>query len=543
MTDPYLRLEGLSYVLPDGRSLFSDLDETFDQRPTGLVGRNGAGKSVLAQILAGQLPPTRGRCLRSGSVRYLAQQVAPPAGATVASLAGVRHTLDALARIEAGSCAPEDFDAVGSGWDVRQRLQQALDRNGLGHLDAAATADTLSGGEAMRVALVGAMLSDADFLILDEPSNHLDRPARRALIDQLQQWPRGLLVLSHDRALLDTLPRIVELSSLGLRSYGGDYTFYAQCKADERQHATDQLAQRKRERKREQRSMVDQRERQARRQARGNREGKTSNQAKILLGGQKARSEVSAGKLRQQQAASQADLDERVREAARQVEDAAHITLHGVPVARLAQVAQAAHRRVAELDAVALPFVPGATRSVSLTVTGRQRVGVVGPNGCGKSTLLKTLAGELAPLAGTCRRSAETVYLDQQLANLDPEQSVLAQMRAANGTATEANLRMLLAHLGLDAQKIAAPSGALSGGERLKAALACTLYADPPPQLLLLDEPSNHLDLPSAQALEAMLRGYQGALVVVSHDDAFMDGLALTDRLVATDEGWRLDAW
>ncbi|PLQ01219.1 ABC-F family ATP-binding cassette domain-containing protein [Cupriavidus pauculus] len=540
MTDPYLRLEGLSYVLPDGRTLFSDLDEIFDRRPTGLVGRNGAGKSVLAQILAGQLLPTRGRCLRFGSVCYLAQQVSPPGDATVAGLAGVQHTLDALARIEAGSSAPEDFDAVGAGWDVRQRLQQALERSGLGHLDPATTADTLSGGEAMRVALVGAMLSDADFLILDEPSNHLDRPARWALIEQLQQWPRGLLVLSHDRALLDTMPRIVELSSLGLRSYGGNYTFYAQCKTDEQQHAIGQLEQRKLERKREQRSMVDQRERQARRHARGNREGKTSNQAKILLGGQKARSEVSAGKLRQQQAASQTDLDQRVRNAAQQVEDAAHITLHGVPVA---QVGQVAHRRVAELDAVALPFVSGATRSVSLIVTGKQRVGVVGPNGCGKSTLLKTLAGQLAPLAGACRRSAETIYLDQQLANVDPAQSVLAQMQAANGTATEANLRMLLAHLGLDAQKIAAPSGALSGGEQLKAALACTLYADPPPQLLLLDEPSNHLDLPSAQALEAMLRGYKGALIVVSHDDAFLDGLALTDRLLATDEGWQLDAW
>lgn len=537
MTDTCLRLEGLSYVLPDGRTLFSDLDETFDHRPTGLVGRNGVGKSVLAQILAGQLLPTHGRCLRTGSVRYLAQQVSPPGNATVASLAGVQHTLDALTRIEAGSTAPDDFDAVGGDWDVRQRLQQALERNGLSHLDAGTTADTLSGGEAMRVALVGAMLSDADFLILDEPSNHLDRPARQALIEQLRQWPRGLLVLSHDRALLDTMQRIVELSSLGLRSYGGNYSFYAQCRTDERQHAIEQLEQRKLDRKRQQQSMRDQRERQERRQARGSREGKTANQARILLGGQKARSEVSAGKLRQQQAASQADLDQRVREAARQVEDEACITLHAVPVA------QAAHRRVAELDAVALPFVAGATRSISLVVTGQQRVGVVGPNGCGKSTLLKTLAGQLAPLAGVCRCAAETVYLDQQMANLDPERSVLTQMQAANGTAAEGNLRMMLAHLGLDAQKIIAPSGALSGGERLKAALACTLYADPPPQLLLLDEPSNHLDLPSTQALEAMLGSYQGALVVVSHDDAFMGGLALTDRLLATDAGWQLDAW
>ena len=132
---------------------------------------------------------------------------------------------------------------------------------------------------------------------------------------------------------------------------------------------------------------------------------------------------------------------------------------------------------------------------------------------------------------------------NQQLASLDPRRTVLEQMLAANRVATEGDLRMRLAHLGLDHRKIAAPGGSLSGGERLKAALACVLYADPPPHLLLLDEPSNHLDLPSVQALEAMLRGYRGALVVVSHDDAFMDSLGLTDRLVATGQGWRIEPW
>ncbi|MFJ4291805.1 ATP-binding cassette domain-containing protein [Cupriavidus sp. NPDC089707] len=190
-----------------------------------------------------------------------------------------------------------------------------------------------------------------------------------------------------------------------------------------------------------------------------------------------------------------------------------------------------------------LPFVPAATRHISLTLTGQQRVGVVGPNGSGKSTLLKVLARQLQPLAGKCRMSVEGIYLDQRLASLDPRRTVLEQMLAANGMAAEGDLRMRLAHLGLDNRKIAARSGSLSGGERLKAALACVLYADPPPHLLLLDEPSNHLDLPSVQALETMLRGYQGALMVVSHDDAFMTRLGLTERLVATEQGWRTEPW
>ncbi|PJM71252.1 ABC-F family ATP-binding cassette domain-containing protein [Achromobacter ruhlandii] len=533
MTTPYLTLEGVSYLLPDGSPLFSGLDETFDTRPTGLVGRNGAGKTVLARILAGQLSPSSGRCLRSGSVFYLAQQVSPPPGATVASLAGVQATLEALTRIEAGSSAPEDFECVGDRWDIRQRLHHALERDGLGHLDAATPASSLSGGEAMRVALASAMLSEADFLILDEPTNHLDRRNRDALIEQLRHWPRGLLVISHDRHLLDTLARIVELSSLGLRGYGGNYSAYAASKAQERANALEQLEHRKLERRRVAQAMQAQRER----QARGQRHGKQANQARILLDRQKGRSEDSAGRLKQQHAVAHERLAQSVREAAAQVEKDTAISLHALPVAQPAQ------RRVAQLDDVTLPFIAAPTRHVSLLLGGQQRVAVTGPNGCGKSTLLKVLAGQLAPLSGERTAAPESVYLDQRLAGLASERPVLEQLRAANTDLDEGELRTRLAHLGLDARKILAPSGSLSGGERLKAALACALYADPPPRLLLLDEPGNHLDLPSLLALESLLRGYAGTLVVVSHDEAFLDNLALTDRLRATQQGWLLEPW
>ncbi|UEQ02664.1 ATP-binding cassette domain-containing protein [Halomonas profundus] len=535
MTTTHLTLKGVSYVLQDGRPLFTDLHEQFDTRPTGLVGRNGVGKTVLAQILAGLLQPTAGYCHCPNSVHYLAQQVAQSKGASVADLAGIRTTLDALARIEAGSTAPEDFEAVDDRWDMPQRFRHELERNGLGYLEVTTPANTLSGGEAMRVALMGAMLSNADFLILDEPSNHLDRPNRQALIEQLQRWPRGLIVISHDRQLLEAMERIVELTPSGLHSYGGNYTFYAEAKAHEQQNAIDQLNRHKLERQRQERAMRKQRERQEKRQARGNRQGKEANQAKILLDGQKERSENSTGALRQKQAASRDQLNQRVREAAKQVENEAHITLHGIPVN------QATKRSLAELERVELPFVMGATRHIRLQLRGQQRIGVVGPNGCGKSTLLRVLAGQIEPLSGTCKVTSKSVYLDQRLANLEPDKTVLEQLQMANRSTTEGELRMLLAQLGLDAQKITTPSGLLSGGERLKGALACLLYADSPPQLLLLDEPNNHLDLPSAQALETLLRSYQGALVVVSHDDAFLENLALTDRLLATEQGWHLE--
>jgi ATPase subunit of ABC transporter with duplicated ATPase domains len=537
MADSCLTLDGVSFALPDGTVLFSNLTARFDTTPTGLVGRNGVGKSVLARLLAGQLQPAAGRCQRSGKVHYLAQHVGIAPEATVASLAGVEQQMNALQRIEAGSSAIEDFDSVGEGWDLPQRLQHELQQNGLGHLEPNTPAARLSGGEAMRVALLGAALAQADFLILDEPSNHLDRDSRLALVGHLQSWRGGLLVISHDRQLLAGMARIVELSSLGLRSYGGGYEFYQRCKALEREQAQQQLDQCKHARKKQQQVLREQQQRSQHRQAHGSRAAGESNQAKILLGRQKQRSQASAGKLNQQHAAALERLDAHVREAAGRLEPQAPIAVHGVDVDARAR------QRVAELQQVRLPFISTATRHISLSIGARQRVGVVGGNGCGKSTLLKVLAGQLARAAGHCQLCAHVAWLDQRLCSLQPGRSALQQLQAANPAAELSQLRTRLAQLGLDARQATAPSEHLSGGERLKAALACVLYAAPAPQLLLLDEPSNHLDLPSLQALEAMLRAYEGALVVVSHDDVFLGNIALTDRLVGDERGWRLEAW
>lgn len=532
MTQPGLTLEGVSFVLPDGRSLFTGLDAVFDHRPTGLVGRNGAGKTVLARLLAGQLAPSAGRCLRDGRVHYLAQQVTPGAGTTVADIAGVRPALDALRRIEAGSSAPADFETLDERWDIRQQLAAALERQGLDPLPPDTPARRLSGGQLMRVALAGALLSRADHLILDEPSNHLDHPGRAALLDQLTAWRGGLLVISHDRRLLDRMERIVELSAHGLRSYGGGYARYAAQRADEQAAAQDLLAHRRNERRHERQALAAQRERMARRDARGQRLGRAANQAKILLGRQRERSEQSTARLLQQHAATRERLDREVRDAAARVDGEATIVVHAPRVD-----ARASHC-VVQLEAVELPHVAAATRRITLALFGGQRVGVVGANGMGKSVLLQVLAGRWPPRSGHCRVTVASALLDQRLDVLPPDRSTIARLRERHPGADEGTLRAKLAQLGLDATRIDLPSGQLSGGERLKAALACVLYAAEPPPLLLLDEPDNHLDLPSLQALGTMLRAYAGTLVVVSHDDTLLDRLALTDRLVATPHGW-----
>ena len=525
-------LESVSYHLPDGSSLFTNLDLHIDQRRTGLVGRNGVGKSLLARLIAGHISPSTGRCTRSGTVYYLAQHVSPEPGHTVADLAGVRPVISALERIEQGSTEQADFDCIGERWGIRQQLLDQLAQNNLAHLTPSTPVSALSGGEAMLVALMGAFLSQADLLILDEPTNHLDHQHRRALHEQLLNWPNGLLVISHDRDVLEHMEVIVELSSMGLTRYGGGFSFYTQAKAEQLRAAQLQLASAKLERKRQEQALREQKERLERSQSRGHKQASDANQAKVLLGRQKERSQASSGKLRVQQDAAREQLSAQVRQAASQVEEQQAIFVYPP------QACQSAPVQIAELIDARLPQGAEHLRSINLTLTRGQRIALVGPNGCGKSTLLKVLAGQLPVVSGQARTFVTTAYLDQHLGLLKPERSVLEQLQSLNRQLNEGELRTRLAQLGLNADRINLPCNRLSGGERLKAAMACVFYAASPTQLLLLDEPANHLDLPSVQALESMLKQYSGTLVVTSHDEVFLTAIGVTHRLEASPTGW-----
>ena len=515
-----LTLDSVSLALPDGRLLFSNLNESFDQRRTGLVGRNGVGKSLLGQLLAGQREPTSGRCLRQGRIHHLHQQVIQQS-ATVADLAQAGTVIAALKRIEQGSVDPVDYDTVGERWDIREQLQVHLDRQGLGQLDWRQPARSLSGGQAMRVALIGAWLSDADYLILDEPSNHLDTEARAQLLSMIQAWDRGLLVISHDRGLLQHMARIVELSSLGLQAFGGNFNLYVTQKANQTEVPHQQLARLKLERKRNAHQLQRQREDLERHQARAGRQAKHANQAKILLDRQHERSQATAGKQRRDHRDALQALQGQVRDAACEVEQSSTIILHTPTPQRHPG------REVLAVHQLRLPH--GIRKPLCLRLCLGQRVGLVGANGTGKSTLLQVLNGTLAVPSDTVHVSGEVALLDQHCNVLPGQTTVLDHLRQANPTLAQSDLRCRLAQLGLDAGRIELPSALLSGGERLKASLAAALYRARPLDLLLLDEPSNHLDLPSLEALECMLRGFQGALVVVSHDAVLLERLALDD--------------
>lgn len=534
MTTHPLTLERVTFRLPDGRALFSDLSFTFDPIATGLVGANGVGKSVLARLLAGTLPPTSGRCHGGGRVFLLPALSGLPQG-RVADLAGVGEVLDALDRIAAGQIHDEDFNCVGERWDLREQLRLQWQRSGLpADLQPEDPAARLSGGQAMQVALSGAWASGADWLILDEPSNHLDARRRAQLRDALQRWRGGLLVISHDRELLGQMACIVELDAQGLQRFGGGYTDYVHAKAVHEAAAQAQLDHARQQHRQQQRHARELHERAQQRQSRGARSARDANQAPILLGLQKQRAQASAGRTAQLQAQRLADSAGRLRDASAGVTASAQLVAFAPPSPHASQ-------RVVRLQGLQLPH--GCRAPLDLILQRGQRLAVMGDNGSGKSTLLRVLAGQLAPRAGSCDIGVPAALLDQALATLHAGSSALATLQAACPAIPVADLRTRLALLGLDAARIERPSATLSAGERLKAALACTLYADPAPGLLLLDEPGNALDLDALHALETLLGQFTGTLVMASHDPALLQAMQPTHVLLMNETDWTLRPW
>ncbi|AVS90410.1 ABC transporter ATP-binding protein [Paracidovorax avenae] len=500
---------------------------------TGLVGDNGVGKSVLLSIAAGALQPSSGTVLCTGTLRAVGQH---PPGTTLAALAGLDRELEALQRLECGQGTAEDLLLADGRWDWPARWRQALEGAGLGHLQGDADTNHLSGGERVRVALAGAFFSQAEVLLLDEPTNHLDGEARRWLqqaLDSGRGGPRAVLLASHDRALLECADRIAELSPHGLRLYGGGWSAYAAQKAVETQAAHEALRRARVRRDGAMRELRRQQEAQARRNARGAAARRVANQSPLVLDRMKDQAEAHAGRedVRRQQARER--LQETVREAFARVGVEAAVALP------LPASAVPAGKPVLRLEGAVPPFGPRAP--LDGVWSGPVRIAVTGPNGCGKSTLLRMLAGHVPPAAGRADCLVRAVWLDQDAGGLlPPEHSVMEALALAESPLPTAELRTRLAQLGLDADRVLRPSGSLSGGERVRAALACALWGGAPAQLLLLDEPSNHLDARAVQALQEALSSFTGAMVVVSHDRHFLRALAPQVAWTWEDGRWNL---
>jgi ATPase subunit of ABC transporter with duplicated ATPase domains len=538
-------LDRLTFTWPDGSIALDAVSGSFGSGRTGLVGRNGSGKSTLLRLIAGDLDSSSGSISVGGEVAYLPQRLTLDTTRRVSELLGVASALDAVRAIESGDVDPAHFDAVGDDWDIEARAAASLGEAGLDPSFLDRSVGELSGGEAILVAIAGIRLRRAPITLLDEPTNNLDRDARMKLGDMIRSWKGTLIVVSHDIALLELMDDTAELYAHTLSVFGGPYSAWRAWLDAEQDAAKHAERDAKQALKKEKRQRIEAESKLVTRAQMGRKAFEEKRVPKIIANGRRMAAEVSAGRLRSEVAASEDAARAAREEAGRRVrsDDTMKIELPDPRISRA--------RRIVAIGDEEREWV----------IQGPERVALIGANGAGKTTLLERLVADASVgeeqqrrtdsrgssdtgahlrQRGTLRAEAHTDrigYLPQRVDGLDEERTVFENITQAAPTIPEKELRNRLARFLIRGGTTDRPVASLSGGERFRVALAKLLLADPAPHLVVLDEPTNNLDLDTVDQVVEALRAYRGAVLVVSHDDAFLSRLDLDLTLAISEEG------
>ncbi|MRH92133.1 ATP-binding cassette domain-containing protein [Nocardia sp. SYP-A9097] len=521
-THSAITLRNLTFEWPDGVLALHGVNGAFTSGHTGLVGRNGAGKSTLLRLIAGVLTPTSGRVETTGEVGYLPQTLTLDRDTTIAQLLGIASTLAALRAVEAGEVDEVLFETIGDDWDIESRADEALHEIGFSAADLDRKVGEISGGQAVLIAITGLRIQRKPITLLDEPTNNLDRETRAALAGFVDSWPGTLVVVSHDLELLEHMDATAELHGATLETFGGPYSAWRQY--IEQEQAAAQQAARTAEQalKVEKRQRIEAEIKLARRERTGKATQQNGGIPRILAGNRASKAQGSAGTMR-------TTLDAKVRAAQDVLDTAAtrvrreehiHLNLPDPDVPR--------SRRIAELR----------DGDRTIVIQGPERVALIGPNGSGKSTLIENLLDGRDPRRGTLYTD-RVGYLPQRLDGLDDQLGALENIHAVAASTPPATIRNQLARLLLRGDSAERPVSTLSGGERFRVSLARLLFADPPAQLVILDEPTNNLDIATVDQLVAALAEYRGALLVVSHDYSFLRRIGI-DTVVELDSEGRV---
>ena len=570
----HITLDHISYAHPGEPPLFTDLSAVFSAPLTGLIGDNGAGKTTLFRLILGDINPSQGIISTPPHIAYLPQDLGLSGHQHLADIFGITKILQALDALESGEYSPSLYDTRGDAWDIEERTLVALAEHGFG--PALTTTDTqarrnllmrplstFSGGQTVTAALTALLYSDPEFILLDEPTNNLDSAAKAQLFTTLEALPCPALIISHDRDLLERVNVIAELHAdrqglAHLRLFEGNYSTYRQALETEQQAAQRRVSEAKNQVRLAHREWVQAQEIISKNMSHVWKD----DQPDTILDLAKDASRQAAAKLRGLRIGKQEQAQEAYQKAQEQVRTQEKI------YAELSQQPLPAGRKVLELHRVdtqqvsretftvqQLPkvdyphFSPAeadsesqqgtsAERPEHLILSGPEHLRITGANGSGKTTLIEAIAhaGEadyLSPVEPAYRVDycIEGAYIPQRI-SLNPQLTLLQSVQRANPGVSEQHLRDQLARLLFRRESVHHKTGELSGGERFRAAVAQVLLADSVPQLLILDEPTNNLDISSVDWLVQALEAYTGALIVVSHDEDFCRRIRI-DRTLA----------
>ena len=572
----HITLDHISYAHPSQPPLFEDLSAVFSAPLTGLIGDNGCGKTTLFRLILGEIKPSQGTISTPPRIAYLPQDLGLSEHQHLADIFGITKILRALDALESGNYSPELYEIIGDNWDVEERTLATLAEYGFGPGLATDTAiphairellmrplSTFSGGQTVTAALAALLSSNPEFILLDEPTNNLDSATKNQLFTALETLPCPALIISHDRDLLERMHVIAELHAdrqglAHLRLFEGNYSTYRQALDTEQQAAQRRVTEAKNEVRSAHREWVQAQEIISKNMSRVWKD----DQPDTILALAKDASRQAAAKLRVLRVGKQ----EQAQEAYQNAQD--QVRIQEKIYAELSQQPLPTGRKVLELSRVdssqvsretftvqqptkvdSLHFSPAeannesqqgtpAERPEHLILSGPEHLRITGANGSGKTTLLEAIAHAKDPEYRSPVQPAyrvdyciEGAYIPQRI-TLDPQLTLLQSVQRANLGVSEQHLRDQLARLLFRRESVHHKTGELSGGERFRAAVAQVLLADPVPQLLMLDEPTNNLDISSVDWLVQALEAYTGALIVVSHDEDFCRRIRI-DRTLA----------
>ncbi|BDF95294.1 ATP-binding cassette domain-containing protein [Pseudoalteromonas sp. KAN5] len=520
-----LHIHNLSYQHADGHVQFKQLNFAVSEKLTAIIGANGTGKSLLAQILAKQLAATTGNVEFNGSVLLVSQQqlTAQHLEETSGSIAhqlGIAQKLAALARIEQGSCLETDFNLVNDDWLCAQYYQQQLLTLAI---DAPLTqrVGSLSGGQQRRLTLYCALQAAPDLLILDEPTNHLDHAAKQWLIAQLHAFQGHIIVVSHDRELLNQCNAIIELNNQGATYETGNYQHYSEQKALQQNALAKRINHLEKEQKKQQLQMQQNREKAQQRAAQGNKNRSTASQPKVMLDFKKNSAQASKGASERLASAKLDSLAKKQQTLKQHLPD---------NIERKLKFSQpSSNKRLLFIDKLCLPY--GCSKNpVTLQINSGDKLRIAGPNGSGKSTLLRMISESTKScLSAAIQLNSKVLYIDQHCSFLTATDN-LEKALELHCELKPQTIRHLLANIGFKGDDIYRQIHQLSGGEKMQLAMLIAAQ-NAANYLLLLDEPDNHLDLANKQHLAQNLANFTGSFILVSHDEAFVQQSSLTAQI------------
>ncbi|WP_126249266.1 ABC-F family ATP-binding cassette domain-containing protein [Chitinophaga rhizosphaerae] len=525
-----LAFQDVTYAHPNKDVLFSGLHCTVNRGDKiALIGPNGAGKSTLLRLMAGEWLPLSGSIRREGPPYYIPQHFGQFDHLTVGAALRAGDRLHALHEILAGTVTDELMAALNDDWSIEERCREALAHWGLGNIGLDVKLEGLSGGQKTRVFLAGIAVNQPSFLLLDEPGNHLDAAGRALLRDLIGGWRQTLVLVSHDASLLRLLPVVYELGKKGITVYGGDFDFYKAQKALEQDALHQDLRSREKALRKAKETEREAMERKQKLDARGRKKQEKSNVPTITLNTLRNNAEKSTASLKKAHAEKMGSISEEVNRLRRELPD--------IDKMKLNVDDSALHKGKILVNAQHLNVRFGEKRlwaeGYGFQVRSGDRLAIRGGNGSGKTTMIRLLLGQLSPSEGEMVRAGfRAVYIDQDYSYLDGSLTVYEQAQKHNpGALEEHEVKTRLNRFLFGPEDWNKPSAALSGGERMRLLLCVLNIGTKAPDMIVLDEPTNNLDMQNVEILTAAMNGYDGTLIVVSHDDAFLEALGIAGEI------------